>query len=154
LLTIVQLKGVVDQNHAVKPNEGLLRLCASALGRRFGRVAGPTGTLLLGRIERRSGDPGAITFAEHFRAAAGRECLLHLLPSWAPRVPRGSSPQGRRLDLLNRLERRFDQPVISFTDPHGLRLALFGIAAADSEPAWTNGDIPAEHTIRGFIGSP
>jgi glyoxalase family protein len=31
-----------------------------------------------------------------------------------------------------------------------LRLALVGIAAADSGAAWTNGDIPAEHTIRGF----
>jgi glyoxalase family protein len=48
------------------------------------------------------------------------------------------------------LERRFGEPVLSFADPHGLRLALVGVAPAASEPAWSNGKIPAEHAIRGF----
>jgi glyoxalase family protein len=48
-------------------------------------------------------------------------------------------------------EKRFGEPVLPFTDPHGMSLALVGVAAT-SEPAWSNGDIPAEHAIRGFHG--
>jgi len=50
------------------------------------------------------------------------------------------------------LEKRFGEPVLSFTDPDGMSLALVGAAAAESEPAWAGGDIPAEHAIRGFHG--
>jgi glyoxalase family protein len=50
------------------------------------------------------------------------------------------------------LEKRFGESVLAFTDPHGLKLALVGVAAAASEPAWSNGKIPAEHAIRGFHG--
>lgn len=48
--------------------------------------------------------------------------------------------------------RRFDQPILEFTDPDGMRLALIGVAGAEAEPAWSNGDVPAEHAIRGFHG--
>src|SRR5258708_39882464 len=33
-----------------------------------------------------------------------------------------------------------------------MRLALVGIAEAEAETGWSNGDIPAEHAIRGFHG--
>jgi glyoxalase family protein len=48
--------------------------------------------------------------------------------------------------------RRFGEPVLAFTDPDGMSLALVGVASAEAEPAWSGGDIPAEHAIRGFHG--
>jgi glyoxalase family protein len=50
------------------------------------------------------------------------------------------------------LERRFGEPVLPFSDPDGMSLALVGAAGAQAEPSWDNGDIPAEHAIRGFHG--
>ncbi len=50
------------------------------------------------------------------------------------------------------LEKRFGEPVLSFTDPDGMALALVGIGAAENEPGWSHGEIPAEHAIRGFQG--
>src|SRR5258708_31930362 len=50
------------------------------------------------------------------------------------------------------LEKRFGEPVLSFTDPDGTALALVGVAGAESESGRSNGDIPAEHAIRGFHG--
>jgi glyoxalase family protein len=50
------------------------------------------------------------------------------------------------------LEKRFGEPVLSFTDPDGMSLALVGVAGAAIEPAWSDGGIPAEHVIRGFHG--
>lgn len=49
-------------------------------------------------------------------------------------------------------ERRFGEAVLTFSDPDGMALALVGVAGAEHEPAWSNGDIPAEHAIRGFHG--
>jgi glyoxalase family protein len=55
-------------------------------------------------------------------------------------------------------EKRFGESVLPFTDPDGMNLALIGVpdavgvADADSEPAWSNNDIPAERAIRGFHG--
>lgn len=50
------------------------------------------------------------------------------------------------------LEKRFGESVLPFSDPDGMSLALVGVPDADNEPAWTNGDIPVEHAIRGFHG--
>ena len=50
------------------------------------------------------------------------------------------------------LEKRFGEPVLAFTDPDGMSLALVGVADAGSEPGWTDGSVPAEHAIRGFHG--
>src|SRR5262249_3361469 len=50
------------------------------------------------------------------------------------------------------LEKRFGEPVLSFTDPDGMSLALFGVAGASGEGAWSEGGIPPEHAIRGFHG--
>jgi glyoxalase family protein len=46
--------------------------------------------------------------------------------------------------------RRFGETVLSFKDPHGMRLALVGVAGVENEPAWLGTDVPAEHAIRGF----
>ncbi|MGY3507983.1 ring-cleaving dioxygenase [Bradyrhizobium lupini] len=50
------------------------------------------------------------------------------------------------------LEKRFGESVLPFTDPDGMALALVGIPGAESEPGWSNGEVPAEHAIRGFHG--
>jgi glyoxalase family protein len=51
-----------------------------------------------------------------------------------------------------RIEKRFGESVLPFVDPDGLHAALVGVPGAESEPAWTSRDIPAEHAIRGFHG--
>jgi glyoxalase family protein len=48
---------------------------------------------------------------------------------------------------------RFDDHVISFTDPDGLRLEIVGSAAPDPRAPWEGGSVPAEHGIRGFHGA-
>jgi len=50
------------------------------------------------------------------------------------------------------MTKRFGESVLAFTDPDGMRLALIGISSSDNEPAWSSGDIPVEHAIRGFHG--
>lgn len=46
--------------------------------------------------------------------------------------------------------KRFGETTLPFVDPDGLRLALVAVAGAEAEPAWSTGDIPREHAIRGF----
>jgi glyoxalase family protein len=48
------------------------------------------------------------------------------------------------------MAKRFGEPVLAFADPDGMRLALVGVAEA--ETGWSNGDVPAEPAIRGFHG--
>lgn len=50
------------------------------------------------------------------------------------------------------LEKRFGESVLAFTDPDGMALALVGVPGAEDEPGWSDGEIPAEHAIRGFHG--
>lgn len=50
------------------------------------------------------------------------------------------------------LEKRFGESVLAFSDPDGMSLALVGVPDAESEPGWSNGDVAAEHAIRGFHG--
>jgi glyoxalase family protein len=50
------------------------------------------------------------------------------------------------------LEKRFGETALPFTDSDGMRLALVGVRGAENEPAWSNGEIPAEAAIRGFHG--
>ncbi|HET6762803.1 MAG TPA: ring-cleaving dioxygenase [Longimicrobiaceae bacterium] len=45
--------------------------------------------------------------------------------------------------------RRFGLPVLAFRDPDGLPLELVADARSASRGAWTGGDVPAEHAIRG-----
>jgi glyoxalase family protein len=49
-------------------------------------------------------------------------------------------------------ERRFGETAIALQDPDGLKLELVAAKAAEIIPAWSNGDIPTEHAIRGFHG--
>jgi len=44
---------------------------------------------------------------------------------------------------------RFDETVISFADPEGMRLELIA-ASDDAREPWEDGTVPAEHAIRGF----
>lgn len=48
------------------------------------------------------------------------------------------------------LEKRFGESVLPFTDPDGMSLALVGVSGPENEIGWSNGDVPAEHAIRGF----
>jgi catechol 2,3-dioxygenase-like lactoylglutathione lyase family enzyme len=46
-------------------------------------------------------------------------------------------------------EQRFDETFLSLRDPDGVALELVE-TGSDQRPAWSNGDIPEEHAIRGF----
>jgi glyoxalase family protein len=47
-------------------------------------------------------------------------------------------------------EKRFGETVLSFKDADGMRLALLAVPGSEGEPAWSAGQVPAEHAIRGF----
>ena len=49
-------------------------------------------------------------------------------------------------------EKRFGERVLPFRDADGMRLALVAVKGADRIPGWSNGDVPAEHALRGFRG--
>jgi glyoxalase family protein len=49
-------------------------------------------------------------------------------------------------------ERRFGQTVVGFRDPDGMNLELVATKGARAQAAWSGGDVPAEHAIRGFYG--
>lgn len=104
-----------------------------------------------------SGQPGTIlTFFPWEHAAPGRggvgqtQQTAFRVPAsslgyWTHRlIDKGVSHQPS--------EKRFGEWVLSFLDPDGMNLALVGIAGAEQEKAWSNGDVPAEHAIRGFQG--
>ena len=48
------------------------------------------------------------------------------------------------------IEKRFGETVLTFKDPDGMRLALVAVPGIESEPAWSAGEVPAKHAIRGF----
>ena len=50
------------------------------------------------------------------------------------------------------IAKRFGETVLPFSDPDGTNLALVAVPEIEHEPAWSNGEIPAEHAIRGFHG--
>jgi glyoxalase family protein len=104
-----------------------------------------------------TGSPGTIlTFFPWTNAEAGRHgvgetrqtafCVpLRSIGYWTERfTEKGIHYQS--------LEKRFGESVLPFTDPDGMALALVGIADAENEPGWSNGDIPSEHAIRGLQG--
>jgi glyoxalase family protein len=47
-------------------------------------------------------------------------------------------------------QKRFDETVLAFRDPDGTRLALVEVPGIETEPGWSDGELPAEHAIRGF----
>lgn len=104
-----------------------------------------------------TGQPGSIlTFFPWEHAAAGRGGVgqtqqtsfrvpARSLGYWTHRfIEKGIAHQA--------LEKRFGEAVLPFTDPDGMSLALVGVPGAENEPGWSNGDVPAEHAIRGFHG--
>ena len=104
-----------------------------------------------------TGTPGTIlTFFPWAGAPTGRRGVgethqtafrvpLRSLGYWTHRfVEKGIAHQAQ--------EKRFDEQVIPFTDPDGMALAIVGVPGAEEELGWSNGDIPAEHAIRGFQG--
>jgi glyoxalase family protein len=48
------------------------------------------------------------------------------------------------------IAKRFGETVLSFEDQDGMRLALVAVPGIKGEPAWSGGEVPAEHAIRGF----
>ena len=50
---------------------------------------------------------------------------------------------------FEKLSRRFDDTVVSFADPDGMKLELIASATDDRSP-WEDGPVPAEHAVRGF----
>jgi glyoxalase family protein len=104
-----------------------------------------------------AGGPGTnLTFCPWEHASPGR-AGLGLAQTTAFRVPAGSLgywtrrlvEKGVKHDALIK---RLGEPVLSFADPDGLGLALVGAAGAEREAAWSAGEVPAEHAIRGFHG--
>jgi glyoxalase family protein len=49
-------------------------------------------------------------------------------------------------------ERRFGETVLPLRDPDGMRLGLVAAKEASEIPGWSNGEVPAEHAVRGFHG--
>jgi glyoxalase family protein len=103
------------------------------------------------------GHPGTVlTFFPWAHAAPGRAGVGQALET-AFRVPAGAMGYwAHRLVekgvTHEQLGKRFDESVLPFTDPDGLRAALVGVPGAETEPAWSNNDIAVEHAIRGFHG--
>lgn len=102
-----------------------------------------------------TGRPGTIlTFFPWEHVAAGRLGVGETQET-VFRVPEGSIgywthrfvEKGVAQDAV---EKRFGETVLSFKDPDGMRLALVAVPGIESEPAWSGGDVPAEHAIRGF----
>jgi glyoxalase family protein len=104
-----------------------------------------------------AGAPGTIlTFFPWEHAAPGRGGVGQTQQT-AFRVPARSIGYWTHRFIANgvaheALEKRFGEPVLSFTDPDGMSLALVGVPGAENETGWSSGDIPAEHAIRGFHG--
>jgi glyoxalase family protein len=48
------------------------------------------------------------------------------------------------------VNKRFGETVLSFTDPDGMRLALVAVPGIEREAAWSGGEVPMEHAVRGF----
>jgi glyoxalase family protein len=102
-----------------------------------------------------AGQPGTIlTFFPWEHAAPGRlgvgemqETVFRVpeasLGYWTHRLVEKGVPH-------EALQKRFGESVLAFKDPDGMRLALVAMPGIEQEPAWTHGEIPAEHAIRGF----
>ncbi|MFC3124081.1 ring-cleaving dioxygenase [Pseudoroseomonas globiformis] len=98
------------------------------------------------------GLPGTIlTFFPWENAAPGRAGAGELQET-VFRVPQGSIGFWTQRLVNQGAERTtlFGETVLRFRDPDGMRLALVGLAGIEAEPAWSEGEVPAEHAIRGF----
>lgn len=104
-----------------------------------------------------AGTPGSIlTFFPWAHAARGRNGV-GLAQTTSFRVPESAIAYwaGRFVEkgvAHEAVSRRFGQPVLAFSDPDGLSLALVGVAGSEAETAWQGSEVPLEHAIRGFHG--
>jgi glyoxalase family protein len=116
-------------------------------------------------------DPGTYHF--YYGDEAGRPGTIltffpweHAAPGWgglgqaqttAFRVPIGSIAYWTHRLVAKGVKhdtpvKRFGEPVLSFSDPDGMRLALVGVAGIANEKTWSGAGVPGEHAIRGFHG--
>ena len=104
-----------------------------------------------------AGSPGTIlTFFPWEHAAPGRLGIGQAQET-VFRVPEGAIgywmhrflEKGVRHEAL---QKRFGETALSFKDPDGMGLALGAVPGAENEPAWSGGEVPADHAIRGFHG--
>jgi glyoxalase family protein len=104
-----------------------------------------------------TGRPGTIlTFFPWEHAAPGRAGIGETQET-AFRVPRAAIGYWTHRFIAQGVTHEapaqvFGETVLPFRDPDGMALALVGTDGAEAEPAWTGGDVPAEHAIRGFHG--
>ncbi|MFC5067237.1 ring-cleaving dioxygenase [Flaviflagellibacter deserti] len=102
-----------------------------------------------------TGSPGTIlTFFPWDHVAKGRVGVGETQET-VFRVPEGSIGYWTHRFIDKGVEheplvKRFGEPILSFRDPDGMRLAVVGVPGVETEAAWTGSDIPAEHAIRGF----
>ncbi|MFH5924983.1 ring-cleaving dioxygenase [Roseomonas xinghualingensis] len=99
-----------------------------------------------------AGSPGTIlTFFPWEHASPGRAGAGELQET-VFRIPQSSLGYWATRLMAQGAERgtRFGETLLTFRDPDGLRLALVGLPGIEAEPAWSNGDVPVEHAIRGF----
>ena len=103
------------------------------------------------------GHPGTIlTFFPWPRAPQGR-LGTGLLTVTSFAIPEGSMDYwSKRLKShgvsFQGPTRRFEERVLSFSDPDGLRLELVARGDLKDGGVWAGGTVPREHAIRGFFG--
>jgi glyoxalase family protein len=73
-------------------------------------------------------------------------------------IPQGSLDfWGQRLEKygtrIGPVESRFGQHVVTFSDPHGLRVALVEAATGRAFTAWEGSPVPPERQVRGLHGA-
>ncbi|MDI4238613.1 ring-cleaving dioxygenase [Bradyrhizobium sp. Arg237L] len=104
-----------------------------------------------------TGRPGSIlTFFPWAAAPAGRRGVGEIHQTTF-RVPQRSLSYWTQRFLekgikFEAIEKRFGESMLAFSDPDGMALALVGVAGAEDEAPWSNGEVPAEHAIHGFQG--
>ncbi|MBE9607277.1 ring-cleaving dioxygenase [Acetobacteraceae bacterium H6797] len=104
-----------------------------------------------------TGQPGSIlTFFPWAGAPQGRQGVGELQET-VFRIPQASVGYWTHRLMANGVQadaqvERFGEAVIGFRDPDGMRIALVALPGIENEPGWSNGDVPAEHAIRGIHG--
>ena len=109
----------------------------------YGDYAASPGTILtfFPWAGMRRGRPGTgQAYATAFSVPAGS------LPFWQERLTRLGVKQ-------EQIEKRFNDEVLPFADPDGLRLELVATSETDARPAAPSKDVPAQFAIRGFHSS-
>ncbi len=108
----------------------------------FGDDAGSPGTILT-FFPWPHASRGSLGVGE--TAATAFSVPLASLPFWEKRLLEAGVP-------AERSGKRFDEEVLSFADPDGMRLEIAGHQDAGEARAARTSDVPAEHAIRGFFG--